>query len=877
MATPFKVFRDNMKISMVILIGLSMVAFVILPPLLQFGFFSQQTEQQEGEVVVVVDDEELHRQEVENLVNKYDIVARVMAEAIGRSLILQGSPKTPMPPIPGVRMVQGNQQNPGGPQFQPVGAEEAVLYYAWVKKAEELGMVVDDEAVREFMRETSGGRLSDYDYNAILSQVTGGEGRGLNYDYFFEMLREVLTAQKLQALVFRDGRVVTPSSAWVAYRNMNRTISTEMFPISAKDFMDQVGSPSSAQVEELFNKYKHQPANPAANQIGFMQMDKLSLAYVKGDIEEFVEAAKAEITDEEVAQYYEENKDSFRKPQLPSAEADAPAGNENAAPMTEEPANEPAADGDAAPMEETTEPSDQEQPAEEMKKEDAPSEEPKEETPSESTDEKQPAKEKPSEDDDSEDDGSEDDGSEEGGSEEGGSEKQPADEQPASEEPAESSSESESEEPAAEDSSQNGMQRKVQLVSFLQEEDGESSDSEEQPAQEKPMEDAPAEDAPMDQPAEDTPMSDAPMNDAPMNDSPMADAPMSETPMQQNPMDQGTVEYKPLAEVQKDIRENLAQPIAQKQMDEAIAEIRGVLQAKYEEWRYLETPSKESPYNTDEIERLATSLGLSFGAMPLMDYYAASQSALAQQAVHTDYTFDQQSGLRTINRSLVAEAFQAQSPLFQPRLFPGASQSSMMFRQNIQAEVQYVYWKTEMKEGYAPELEDVRGQVVEAWKQQEAEKLAEEAAEKLAEQIKSKEDLNKAATERKAEVIVAENITYFNQLSSGQGLSLGTIPGIEDVGQMTMEALFSTPVGESTVAPNAREDVYYVSFVTSEAESMEQLRENMLAAIQGTLPASVSQYASQEENMVTRAILLDFFDPKRIDWKIDPMDLESRS
>lgn len=827
MATPFKVFRDNQKILMVVFGALLMVAFVVLPPILQFGFFSQQAEDIRGEVVVVIDNEELYRPDVDNLVNKYDIVGRVMAEAIGRSLILQGSPKAPMPPIPGVRIVPASQQNPGGPQFMPVGAEEAVLFYAWVKKAEELGMVVDDESVREFMRESSGGRLSDYDYNAILTAVTGGQGPGVTYDYFFEMLREVLTAQKLQALVFRDGRVVTPSSAWVAYRNMNRTISTEMFPVSSKDFMDQVGSPTKDQIEELFNKYKHQPANPAMNQIGFMQMDKLSLAYVKGNIQDFVDTAKAEITDEQVAQYYEENKDSFRKPVLPSAEPDAPAApadteeapaKEESAPMTEE----KSATEEAKPMEETTEPASEEKPAEEMKKEEAPAEEKKEEAKPEPAAEEKPAEEKP------------------------------AEEKPADDKPAE-------EKPAAEESSQNTMTTGVQLVSFLQAEEDKPA-TEEKPAEEPAKEEAQPEEKPADPAPMETPAAEAPAADAPATDAPMAEAP--------------PVEYKPLAEVQEQIRERLAQPIAQKRMNDALAEIRGVLQAKYEEFRYLETKSTKSPYDTDEIERLATSMGLSFGAMPLMDFYAASQSALAQEAVHTDFIIDQVSGVRTVNRSMIAEAFQSKTPLFQPRLFPGATQGSAMFRQ---PEVQYVFWKTEVKEGFAPKLEDVKDEVVAAWKQQEASKLAKEAAEKLAEQIKSKEDLNKAATERKAEVIVAENITYFNQLSGGQGLSLGSIPGIEDLSQMTMEALFSTPLDGSTVAPNLGEDVYYVAFVNAEAETNEQLRDNMMAAIQGTLPASVSQYASQEENLVTRAILLDFFDPKRIDWKVDPMDLDSRS
>lgn len=827
MATPFKVFRDNQKILMVVFGALLMVAFVVLPPILQLSSQNQQVRQAEGKVVVVVDDQQLYEEDVQRLQQKFDMVASIMGQAMRQSLILQGSPKAPMPPIPGLQIRQATRQSPGGPEFNPVGAEEAVLYYAWVKRAEEIGMVVDDQAVREFLKETSGGRLDDHDYLAILDLNTERRREPVTFDNFFEMVREVLMAQKLQALVFRDGRVVTPTAAWVAYRNLNRSISVELFPVSAKDFIDKVGVPTTDQLKKLFDEHKHQPNNPAMNQIGFMQMDKISLAYVKGDINNYIDAAKAEVTDAEVAAFYEENKDSYRKPTLPAAEPEAPASTESAKPMGEKPA-EPTSEKPAEPM--------AEKPAAEMKSDEA-KEEPKEDA----APEKEPAKEEPAKPE---------------------TDSKPAEtEKPAEEKPAEEpkSEEPKPEKPGSDESSQLGQMNPVRLVSFLQDEK-----TEEKPAEDKPAAEEPA----PEKPAAEAPMTEAKPDAAPVVEDPK-DAPEPEMPVTETPMDVPPVEYKPLAEVQDQIRTRLAQPIAQKRMEESLREMKQFLQQAYEEYRGQEEPDpSKSPYDSDKVAALAERLGLSFGAMALDDYYEASQTDFAQEAIHFDFVFDQ--GMpRQNTRSLVFEAFQANSPLYQPKDFPGATGTSRFGS----PQVQFIYWKTGEKEGFAPTFEDVKDEVVEAWKQQEAAKLAKAKAEEIAKQIKTKEEVQKAATEAGGSVIVADNITYFNQLSGGQNMSLGTIPGVEDAGQQTMDALFATEVNRTAVAPNRGETVYYVAFVTGEGETDQQLRDNMLTSIQGALPTSVTSYVSQEESMITRAVLLDFFDPSRIDWKIDPMDL----
>ena len=292
MATPFKVFRDNQKILLAIFGVLLMVAFVVMPPLVDSYRPEQPAERQANRVVVVVGDKELTENEVMVITTKFDLVARVVGNAIQQAITLQGTPQPPMPPIPGLQVQPPTAQTPMQPVYTPVPPEVAVRFHAWAKKADELNLVVDDQTVRDFLRETVGGRLSDYDYAGMIDLMREGNPNfRLTYDTFFEMVRDVLKAQKVQALFIRDGRVVTPTGAWVAYRNLNRTLSAELFPVKASDYLEQVGQPTEEQIRELFNKYRHQPSNPIANQIGFRQMDKLALAYVKGDVNTFVEKA----------------------------------------------------------------------------------------------------------------------------------------------------------------------------------------------------------------------------------------------------------------------------------------------------------------------------------------------------------------------------------------------------------------------------------------------------------------------------------------------------------------------------------------------------------------------------------------------------------
>jgi len=590
---------------------------------------------------------------------------------------------------------------------------------------------------------------------------------------------------------------------------------------------------SESEIKEYFEKHRHEVNNPNENRVGFRQRDKIAIAYFKGDIAPFLEQAKAEVTEEQIAAYYEANKDSFRKPALPPAEPEtSPEATEDVK------EGEKPEDSDSGAMSET------------------PENKPAEDSPADDTN-KQKAEEAPE------------------GNQEESSNKETQDDKPTAEETEKSADEPESEEnaaeekPATEDNSQLLRSREIQLVNFLQDEDEEATSEEEKPENEPAKDPQPEEgntDASKEEPVKES------LNDAaPAATS--APAPSTSAPM---PAEQN-VEYKSLEEVKETIRSNLAQPIAQEKLTNALNEVRAELQFAYEDYRY-EQEESESPaeFSVEATRQKAESLGLTYGVMPLSDLSEAFQTSLGEEAVHTRYVRDPVRMFRQESLSLVQEAFSTATPQYQPRLFPGPGGQDVL---QLQApDVQYVWWKTELKDGYAPKLEDVRDLVIETWRKEKAAEMAKQQAEKLAAEIKSAEDLKKQADALNAEPIVAESITYYNQLSAinpQQGLQPTEVPGVEKTALETLDALFAAPVQEATVAPNADKSVYYVAIVTSEQDSPEKLREDMLNAIQGQLPGAVQGSAMQDQAFVNQAILFDFFDPSRIQWKIDPEDLDS--
>lgn len=153
--------------------------------------------------------------------------------------------------------------------------------------------------------------------------------------------------------------------------------------------------------------------------------------------------------------------------------------------------------------------------------------------------------------------------------------------------------------------------------------------------------------------------------------------------------------------------------------------------------------------------------------------------------------------------------------------------------------------KIEDSPAHVPTLEEIRAQVVHAWKSEHARPLAEKAAAEFAE--KARKDGGKLVGETAAghAVITTDPMTEMQpSLLPGQMFPFGppvpsVIPKIPDAGDSLRKALFSLKAGDATVAPNQPRTVYYVltlnkrdpaKFATLYAPTSDYIRYRLEAA-----------------------------------------------
>ncbi|TWT29688.1 hypothetical protein [Blastopirellula retiformator] len=804
MRNPFHFFRKNQKALLAVFGVLLMIVFTIGGVVTSF-FPQRAAFEAEDKTVVKIDGAPLTSPEIDRLRQDSSLVSLITGLAIARTQEVGGFPNPPSPPISGLRYQSASGPNsPGGPMREEISTRQVITDHLFSLEGERLGIAIGDDIVRDFMTSVTGGSITPDQYNELLAEAQGNEGR-ITYDQMFEMFRRVIQVQKTKRLLLEGISTATPASAWVNFRNLNRTIDVQLYPVNSSDYLSKVKqNPSDADLRKLFNKFNDQIRNPQTGDPGFLQLDKAAIGYVKADYDKFLQAELAKISDEQVAEYYEENKDSsFRKPVAdPVAPMNQPAPEEK--PTEEKPTEEAPADDKPA----------EEKPAAEEPKMEAPATEEKPAEPAPMTD--KPAEEAPAE------------------------EKPAADEKPAEEKPAD------------EESSFLSTGREAMLVAFQEETTEEKPAPEETPAEEKPADDKPAAEAPM---------TEAPATDAkPMEE---AAAPMGETPAGEQP----PVEYRPLEEVKEQIKTSIARPLAQASVKAALQNVADILKREYDDYFYLDEEDKTgTPFDKLDLKKLAQQNGLEYGEMPKMDYIAAMESPYGMIS-HAEFSFNpQQGGLQRNDLRLIDAIFGSKAELYSPQEFPGTSSTSMF---SMPADQQFVYWKTDEAEGYVPTFDDVKDQVVAAWKEQQAAKLAKAEAEKIAAGAKGDAPLNEVVPAKDG-VIVADNITYYQEIRQPGQYLLAEIPGVEKTGIEALDTIFAAPVGETFVVPNADKSVWYVARVTGERKTEAEIRDQLKAEMNGEYPFSVVYLEGMKSQIRWSEVQEELFERFNVEWQMIP-------
>ena len=107
-----------------------------------------------------------------------------------------------------------------------------------------------------------------------------------------------------------------------------------------------------------------------------------------------------------------------------------------------------------------------------------------------------------------------------------------------------------------------------------------------------------------------------------------------------------------------------------------------------------------------------------------------------------------------------------------------------------------------------------------------ARELAAQAAEDLAKKIGSGEDpwASALSTSEQSLVIESSPFTWMNRM--GEFMTTSVVNKLDNVGGEFMQAVFATPVGAASVAPNANRNTYYVFRVVELGPDDAQLQAN---------------------------------------------------
>jgi hypothetical protein len=780
-------FRKRQKAMLAVLGIVCMFGFVIGPSLMDVLGGSRGPE---DPVVVTTKYGKLRLSEVQSMQGARQVVNRFVGDLLGAAT------RRPQP------------QQPLGDDSQ----ESVVNTMLMARRAQDMGVTVSNKAINEFLKQITEDKVTQDQLREVINAQ-----RNVSDKQLYDMLRHELMARRYLEMAFVGMSGLTPAERWEYFLRQNRKAKTQIVAVPVADFVPLVPDPTDEVLSAFFDEHKERLPDPASPTPGFKVPKKLAFEYLRADFEKF--QAAAEVTDEEIADYYEKNKATrFKKLALPEIDPVTPATTDGDEPAdgTEgagagEPAEEgPPDTGDFPIRVDVT--ADEEGPADESV-------------------EPAPAEDDPAE-------------------EETEPTAEPADADPEAAAPEDTDTEStdpESTEPdaAPSDGDSSARPRLSDLHSALaladealaladeadpaadtaeadaaSDETADESDTAGEPA-EGAAEEPVAADEPEPAETEDDPLSES--DEAEATDEAAAPDEPSEAAGAVEPADEGDTEgpaagagvtpppeYKPLEEVRDQIRRELADRKAQERIAEIFKDVKQALDGYFGDRRLWEAHGVDEPKRPD-FDALAEQYGLTAHSTELVTAAELEQS--------TD-----------IGKS----RYQGRADMWQFAYF--SNLQPFKAAQSVDAERNhYLFWMTAEEAERVPELSDpaARAEVVKAFKSIEARTLARKRAEELAAQAEGKTLPEALADVPSLTVVEPPPFSWMSQGFSMFGLDpsrINEVEGVEHVGEEFMKTVFALEKGEVAVAFNEPQSVCYVVRLEGTEPSEVVLQQEFLAS-----------------------------------------------
>ena len=211
--------------------------------------------------------------------------------------------------------------------YYPTIENDAIFGELLRAEAEELGIVVTDPMVIDYISSNTGEKLSAKDFVEIRNSLQV-DGRGVSEDELFAAFRAEISAQMayMQRSPGLSASTQPPAALYDLFRRTQIRQRLNLVELDVDAFTEKIADPSEQEVQAAFSQYRERfPGQDAPGSLGFRQMNKARLAYLELSYKT-VEAAVPVPTDAEIEVYYNEKKDQFyRKPTEPATVPETPA------------------------------------------------------------------------------------------------------------------------------------------------------------------------------------------------------------------------------------------------------------------------------------------------------------------------------------------------------------------------------------------------------------------------------------------------------------------------------------------------------------------------------------------------------------------------
>lgn len=834
MASPFRVFRKNVKPMLAFFVVMLMLSWVIGDSL--FTYFagnrnpSASTRQNAKAVAVSWDGGKLTNLQLNEMVARRQILNSFLeqVEGMGAQSALQAGVEPR--PLRVERML--------GPTTPQQGVEKSVVYTRlYADRARAVGMRVSNEAIVQYLDELGRNNVTRNQMRDMLSRLQGGRG-GFTIDDIMATLRDEMLTRNYIASNQYAFETVVPEQRWQDWLRANDRVIVEAAAIPIEKYVAQVKDPSEADLTAFFDKYKDREASPelvGSTELpsatpGFKIPRKIDLQFIEANYESFLAKAEEKVTPDEISKFYEARKDPM------FVKTDTGVMEDNSAKKKEaEGKSSPAPDAkvkDEQKKPDAGKPADNNPPAkpegekkaDEKKPADAPSAPPKEEPKKEAA---PPA------------DASKKDAT------------PPADAPKVDAPKKEEAPAPPAEPPKADGKPASGKQsndenakskRVFHLVAFDDAAKGAAptGDTKGAAATEKPAAATPETTAP---PAPPTPPPAppappaAPPETAKENPSaaaaPPAAASTSAAPANKAAAPKKPVEFQPLDEVKDVIRREIASTKVSEEVKKLTTDIDGELENDFQRWfgeRLTALDEKKEPpappKSLTDLAPIAEKSGLKSGKTGPVSVLQLRDMPIGKSSV------------ADTGRTILAQMFATkEQELYEPVITVDLDGNH------------YVVMKTSDTPSRVPTLAEVRDKVVAAWKWQEAVKLAQKAADELAKKAQEeKKPLPEffAANDPSIKVVSTDpfseitggDVGFANGQMQPTPFRMGQPDGIVAAGPELLKKAFELKSGEVGVALNHDHTLAYVLRVVEHQKPINELRQAYLSEV-NTWPGNI--------------------------------------